>query len=137
MKAPALYDDQRATLFRWGLSAIVAACALAPLCGESSMQHDRTSPVHTLSPAALPAASTPAPAVLNRDPFVPRAIELPGDVAVRAVVMGAKPHALVDIGAQTILVGVGDEVGGARVVTIDDTGVRLTDGTLIRFESNP
>lgn len=138
MKAPALYDNQRSIMFRWGMLAAVTACTLAPLCSESSMSISASG--SSFAPLALTASEgrRGVPPTLARDPFIPKATDLPENVVVRAVVLGAAPRALVQVGAQTMLVGVGDAVGGVPVVAIDDRGVRLSDGSLLRFqESGP
>ncbi|HUY42075.1 MAG TPA: hypothetical protein VMV82_11015 [Candidatus Dormibacteraeota bacterium] len=71
----------------------------------------------------------PSPIALKRDPFIPRAAELPSGTVVEAVLLGESPHALISVGAQTAIVGVGDAVAGIRIQSIDARGVRLADGT--------
>lgn len=56
---------------------------------------------------------------------------LPGIVAVTAIVTGPSPHALVDDGEHVRVVGVGDMLAGSRVLAIDGSGIRLQNGTLL------
>lgn len=54
-----------------------------------------------------------------------------GALSVTAVVSGLSPRALIDDGQRVLVVGVGDAVGGSRVLAIDRFGVRLQNGTLL------
>jgi hypothetical protein len=49
-------------------------------------------------------------------------------VVVRAVVLGARPMALVEFGQQTIVVKPGDALAASRVAAIDVAGIVLSDG---------
>ncbi len=129
---PALYDRERSALLRWALLIAGGACALAPLNGASSgsgvplpsAREDRQSS-QSLLRFRLPSFH------IGRDPFIPQVAELPADAVVRAVVLGETPHALIEIGSRTMLVGIGDVLGGVRVEAIDDTGVLLSDGSRV------
>lgn len=100
------------------------------------MQPTRPNSAHASAVLTASQPSRMGPLALVRDPFVPQAAELPQGVVVRAVVLGTAPHALVELGGETVLVGVGDTIGGVPVVAIDDRGVRLADGTLLHFEES-
>lgn len=88
-------------------------------------------------PAAAPASAPPAPAFsLDRiGPLPPNAgagrlvppAALAGAVRVRAVIVGPRPSALVDDGATTRLVTVGDAIAGTHVRAIDAAGITLDD----------
>lgn len=52
-------------------------------------------------------------------------------ITVTAIVSGSSPRALVDEGDRVRVVGIGDMLGGARVLGIDESGVRLQNGTLL------
>ncbi|HEY9085241.1 MAG TPA: hypothetical protein VIN40_04795 [Candidatus Tyrphobacter sp.] len=128
---PALHDRERAVLFRWALLIAGAACALAPLNGAPSSSGVRTAaPSGAWESPGLPRLRFPEVRV-GRDPFVPQASDLPANAVVRAVILGDSPHALIEIGSRTMLVGIGDVLAGARVSAIDDSGVVLSDGSRV------
>lgn len=133
---PALYDSARATLFRWSLLAVGSGVAFMPLVGSTSvMKADGSTPIGgvlagTQAMPALRAGRVSA----ARDPFVPQAVELPENATVRAVILGTTPHALLELGSRTVVVGIGDIVGGLRVSEIDDRGVLLSDGSLLPMQ---
>jgi len=129
MRLPALYDGQRAVIFRWGMLLAAAACALAPLSGASSATPRNGVAGARIRIGRLAPLGVPSPIALKRDPFIPRAAELPSGTVVEAVLLGESPHALISVGAQTAIVGVGDAVAGIRIQSIDARGVRLADGT--------
>ncbi len=52
----------------------------------------------------------------------------PITAAVRAVIVGPHPYAIVDEGSTTRVVGVGGDIGGKRVLAITLSGVVLGDG---------
>lgn len=58
----------------------------------------------------------------------------PGHAAVRAVIQGSSPQALIDIAGRTEVVGIGSAVAGSSVVKIDPGGVLLENGTRLPFE---
>ena len=66
--------------------------------------------------------------VVKRDPFVAQVRPLPSGTFVVAVILGATPRALLELGRQTRIVGLGDSVAGYRVVAIDERGIVLSDG---------
>lgn len=55
----------------------------------------------------------------------------PGIVTVTAIVVGPSPRALIDDGERVRVVGIGDMLRGSRVFSIDKSGVRLQNGTLL------
>jgi len=69
---------------------------------------------------------------VRRDPFLSEiAAGSPaaaGAAVVRAVVLGASPHALVDEGGAARVVQIGSTLAGATVADINATGVVLDDG---------
>ncbi len=129
MKLPALYDGQRAVVFRWGMLLAAAASALAPLSGASSATASGAVASALIRIGRLGPLGIPSQVVLRRDPFVPRAAELSPGTVVEAVLLGESPHALVSVGPEATVVGIGDLVGGIRVQSIDANGIRLSDGT--------
>lgn len=50
---------------------------------------------------------------------------------VTAIVTGPSPRALVDDGLHVRVVGIGDPLGGSRVIYIERSGVRLANGTVV------
>lgn len=66
--------------------------------------------------------------VVKRDPFVPQVQPLPSGTFVVAVILGITPRALLELGRQTRIVGLGDSVAGCRVIGIDEGGILLSDG---------
>jgi len=51
--------------------------------------------------------------------------------AVKAVVLGADPRALLDVGGSVRVVGIGDIVGTRVIRAIDESGLTLADGTKV------
>jgi hypothetical protein len=126
-----LHDRQRAVLFRWGVLAVFAASALAPLSGLPSREA-RLPGTTSLQTNLRPLPPFRLPAILiGPDPFIPKAAAIPSNAAVSGVIFGGAPHALIEIGGKELIVGIGDPIGGARVVRLDDRGVYLSDGSLI------
>jgi hypothetical protein len=96
--------------------------------------------------------------VVKRDPFAaPAVAAMPGSQdnastmddkaalervdaspVLRAIVLGASPKALIDIGGHTSLVGVGSPLAGSRIVAIQATGIELADGSRLKLlEATP
>jgi hypothetical protein len=113
--------------------------------------------------AAQSTDSTRTAIVVRRDPFVappgaegvsttPSALTLPpnrgaaeapftvppsaddGEAGVRAIVTGDSPAALVDDGAETHVVRIGQAAFGSRVVAIAEREIRLADGRILRID---
>ncbi len=136
MRLPALYDGQRAVLFRWGMLLAAASCALAPLSGASSATPSAAVAGAFVGIGRLGPLRIPSQVALRRDPFIPRAAELPPGTVVEAVLLGESPHALISLGPKATVVGVGDLVGGIPVESIDATGIRLSDGTRLTLRGS-
>jgi hypothetical protein len=108
---------------------------------------------------AAPTSRLDYPAyVVKRDPFAaPAVAAMPGSQdnastmddkaalervdaspVLRAIVLGASPKALIDIGGHTSLVGVGSPLAGSRIVAIQATGIELADGSRLKLlEATP
>jgi hypothetical protein len=135
---PALCDEERSLVFRWALLIAGAACALAPLNGSSSNTSVRLRTAgDSLSARYRLSTFHPQGFQVARDPFVPQAADLPANAVVRAVLLGETPHALIETGNRTILVGIGDVFAGVRITRIDDGGVLLSDGSRILLPGVP
>ncbi len=63
-------------------------------------------------------------------PFDP----LPATATVRAVVLGSESRALVTVGAEANIVGVGDRLDGATITRITPVGVVLSNGSTLGLE---
>ena len=50
---------------------------------------------------------------------------------VEALIVGRRPRALIRVGSTVRIVRVGDFIGGVRVSSIDTSGVRFVNGTLL------
>jgi hypothetical protein len=78
-----------------------------------------------------------------RDPFVPAAAAVAPDgtrlpigtnpVLVRAIILGASPHALIDLAGREQIVGVGDALLETAVTGIDERGVHLENGESLAY----
>ncbi len=101
-----------------------------PFAGGLPGADQRTTPTASvaLPPPQIPAMLSPLPP----NPGAPGGL-LPFTPAERvsAVVTGAHPVALIDDGATTHLVSVGDRYDGQRVVAIDADGVHLENGATL------
>ena len=65
-------------------------------------------------------------------------LDRPQPVTVTATVVGASPRALVDDGGRVRVVGIGDRIEGALIVSIDGTGVKLANGSVLHLaEGSP
>jgi hypothetical protein len=133
---PALDERERVAAFRVGVLTTLAACALAPLSGASSVPREPTRIPGTFAADRRPLPPLRIPAFrATRDPFQPQAADVPANSLTRAVVFGREPRAIVDLGGKEMLVEVGDAIAGMRVSSIDDNGVVLSDGTRIPLRS--
>jgi hypothetical protein len=56
---------------------------------------------------------------------------------VSAVVTGAHPFALLEEGSTARLLSIGDDHEGRRISAIDQNGVHLDDGTLLKLSPHP
>jgi hypothetical protein len=56
---------------------------------------------------------------------------------VSAVVTGSHPFALLEDGPTALLLSIGDDHDGRRISAIDQSGVHLNDGTLLKLSPNP
>jgi hypothetical protein len=133
---PALHDNQRTVMFRWGMLVMVASIALGPLSGSPANVAATRSPGEQIQAELKPLPGFTLPALpMAPDPFTPRAAVIPSGTVVHAVVFGGSPRALIQIGSRESIVGVGDTIVGVRVMKIDDRGVLLSDGSFIPLRS--
>ena len=160
-----LNDRERRTLLTWSAVLCAIPLCLAPLAGRSSFElaSERAAFDARFSPPSIDAVWNDKPVVVARDPFVPERkpvvnatpaqsvigmhvtqgqpigfVVPSGTMAVRAVVTGASPRALIDDGARVRVVGIGDMLAGFKVVGIDRGGVHLQNGTVMPLpEENP
>jgi hypothetical protein len=137
MKLPPLDDSERPLWFRWGCVLAIGACALAPIAGTPSLTAARGRERPGMPFAPLESFRLGPRIAIRRDPFVPTIRQLPADARVEAVILGARPQALLRIKGRTSIVGVGDFVEGARVVGIDEEGVLFADSTRLLLERAP
>jgi hypothetical protein len=59
------------------------------------------------------------------------ALGVPGSAVVRAIITGGGGRALIDLGGTVQVFAGGDRIGDQRIVSIDETGVHLSDGTVL------
>ncbi len=144
------------------LSAFLCAIplCLAPLAGRSSFElADRRSVLNErFNSPSLTATWKAQPVNVARDPFVPETTSysqtdpavpvvgmhvtrgqpigftVPLNPLVKAIVSGTSPRALIDDGSQVRVIGVGDTIGGERVLAIDRAGVRLQNGKVLALD---
>lgn len=140
---PGLRTRERRALQRTAIAIAVGAATALAFQGV-----DRVAALGLSAPApaqlrlaALP-SELPSPDLRGvRDPFVPNrslAVQTSGrPVVVRAVILGAEPHALLRRGRSTAVVGVGDAFAGLIVRRIDATGVVLGDVRLALKKRQP
>jgi hypothetical protein len=103
----------------------------------ASLSRMRTSNDAAVSTARLP----PIPAVLAALPPNAGAPMTPFSATpaerVSAVTTGAHPFALLEDGSTARLVSIGERYAGHRISAIDQTGVHLDDGTVLRLSLRP
>lgn len=133
-----------------GAALAVAAFAILPLTGSSSVASDRVTAVRyggdstsigrrmTLHLSTLnDPFARPLPEDRNTVSPVPRAVlRKAASIRLRAIVSGKERLALIDDGSSRI-VTVGDMVDGVRIVAIDGDSVHLADGRAIRMDESP
>lgn len=146
---PPLAEPGRRRLFAAAATLCIVPVLLAPLAGRSSFEMQAEREVFerrfVAAPASANAINTP---VVSRDPFIAQTSETEsahvatataskaaqGTAVVRAIVSGPSPRALVEEGGRVRIVADGDVVSGARVISIDETGVLLSNGTVLTLE---
>jgi hypothetical protein len=140
-----LRTEQRRTLLRYALLACGVSASLLPFAtpenvvaqaaGELPIAHRAT---------VLPSGALAYPHIdVARDPFVPAAAavapdgtQVPvgtGPLLVRAVVLGASPHALIDVAGREQILGIGDALLETTVTGIDERGVHLENGESLAY----
>lgn len=141
-------EARRRKLFTFSAAICAVPMMLAPIAARSSFQLAREQSAFTarFNLPAVPAPWKTAAVNVSRDPFIPErpyvsasdgVRETPpaaggfASPAVRAVVTGPSPHALVDENGNVRVVSVGDLVAGSQVLAIDRTGIRLKNGTVL------
>ncbi len=157
-----LYDEQRKSLLRLAAMLLLGSGAILPVTAHESFvaRADVAAVNVSLVPLAVPGPLIFPGYSLRRDPFTPNILERgaasslphsafdlvlpanagaggaepPGAIVVRAIVIGAHASALVDIGGNVDVLGVGDRVAGARIVSVGAAGIRLDDGTLLPLQ---
>lgn len=157
-----LDEASRRRMRSWSALLCVIPLCLAPLAGRSSFEaaSERARFEARFNAPALKVSWNHEPVSVARDPFVaekstqagsvaptgvvgmhvtqgqPIGFALPGHtlaVTVKAVVTGASPRALVDDGEHVRVVGLGDVLAGARITSIDASGVHLQNGTVLEL----
>lgn len=155
-----LDEASRRRMLSWSALLCAIPLCLAPLAGRSSFEaaSERATFEARFNAPALKVSWNQERVSVARDPFVgedstqvrsvavsgvvgmhvtqgqPIGFVMPGHslaVTVKAVVTGASPRALVDDGEHVRVVGVGDVLAGARITSIDASGVHLQNGTLL------
>jgi hypothetical protein len=89
-----------------------------------------------------PAASIPSipPILAPLPPNAGASMSPPGTTSterVSAIVTGAHPFALLEEGPTAHLLSIGDDHDGRRISAIDQNGVHLDDGTLLKLSPQP
>lgn len=141
-----MIDDRTRSLL-FGASGVLCAVGLCllPVAGQSALQihtarqtlDDRLSGIPVTEPADDP--------VPVRDPFASEdapqgnaAVKpVRAAVAVRAIIAGDDPHALVEEAGRIRIVQLGDPLRSATVRAITTQGLVLSDGTALRLEALP
>jgi hypothetical protein len=146
-----LYSRQRHTLLRWSAMLCAASVLLSPLTVRPSFraeaEGERAVAVRALP--ELPSRLEFPTIVITHDPFIPSSaaglplgeavagaasgIDVTAMPIVRAVIVGASPKALVDIGETPQVVGIGSALGGSFVTSISAGGIQLQNGQTFRF----
>lgn len=140
----AIDDRLRARLRAVSASLCVVALGLAPVAARSSLGIGASTAAlrWQLAIPASPLRWEGTAVRVARDPFAGGQDETgtrPGEAANRvapvaaleAIATGGAPRALVQINGSVQLVGVGDTLAGARVVSIDAASVRLSSGAVL------
>jgi len=141
-----IFETRRRLLLRWSSTMCAGSLLLLPLTTPASPGAEAFAlgAFRSKSPAP-PLARLIFPAIaIRHNPFVqqvlpadgeadPANVVLPPNAAlaqpvVRAVVVGSSPHALVEIGGQNAVVGVGSTLEGSVVTEIDSSGLLLDNG---------
>lgn len=124
------------------LHASIVLCGISslllPLSARSAhrIQTAVTNDVAVASPLPLQSSFPQIRSV--RDPFLPPPSERVDRVrqeavTVRAIALGSRPAALLQNGATTQVVVPGDRLGDTFVKGIDEGGVTLDDGTVLKM----
>jgi hypothetical protein len=133
---PPLDDRQRRALLRFGIFLAGAAIALSPLVGVPAVPLGGSRENAKVQYEFQPEPRVTIMPLGQRDPFAPQAADLPQGAVTLAVLLGAAPRAIVEIGSVESLVGVGDRIANVRVTAIDDGGVLLSDGSRIHLKGD-
>ena len=129
------------------ISAVLCALGLCllPVAGESALQiHTAQRTFDARFASAVPQDSTDGP-LPSRDPFEPDEVQpqpaaartAVAAVAVRAIVAGADPRALIEEAGRMRIVQPGDTVRFSTVRSISAQGIVLGDGTKLMLEALP
>lgn len=132
-----LRSDRRRTLLRSALCALAGSLLIVPLAFPPAFPAQAGDDVPVAAAPPPDVDATPEPKiVIARDPFVPEVAsgtaDVPGvtagGIVVQAIALGASPRALVLVGSNSRIVGVGDPLGGSKVSAIDAHGLTLESG---------
>lgn len=145
------------------LLACVAVPLLAVWCCPAGIPAEDDAPARVHEPSTVPQQLKFPQLQIRRDPFMPSrdtqggpdgvvaedaGIVLPPNLAavdqvpaalsakapaLRAVILGATPKALIDVGGRSMLVGLGSPLLGSSVAAIRTDGIVLQDGERLRF----
>lgn len=150
-------DDARRRLLAFSAVCCAVPLCLLPLAGRSSLEMaaERAAFDVRFTAPQLEQAPSRAHVDVARDPFVAEVpeqtrasraapagglvgIEQPAQVVVDATVVGDSARALVREGARARVVGIGDPLAGSFIVSIDRSGIKLANGSLLALsETGP
>lgn len=147
---PALSDDGRSALLRMAMLLCASSVALLALATQTPPDaRAAAQPLQSANNApSLPSRMEFPAFTLARDPFVsdaqpqtvpgdersPGAPESAGGAVVRAIILGVRSRALIEIGGTVKVLEVGDRVDGVTISAIDRFGVHLSNGRRIAIE---
>ena len=120
-----------------------AALLLLPPAARSALQVQQYigPPAATLRPQSFTDPWSAQTIAASRDPFLlakraaPAQHPTPEPIVVRAIVLGVKPRALIEIGGLTRIVHAGQEIGRTRIAQIGKRGIWLSSGAFVPLES--
>lgn len=147
-----LYTRERRALLRCSLLICTGALLVVPLTVAPSFQAEAENapPPPRVAAPVLPRPLHFPEILITHDPFIPTlaftaapvdniattgaADAVPaGTPVVRAVIRGTSAKALVDLGGQPIVVGIGSALAGSTVMGIDSGGIHLQNGQSFVF----
>ncbi|HTU82236.1 MAG TPA: hypothetical protein VMF61_08910 [Candidatus Acidoferrales bacterium] len=141
-----LPSRRRRAIVRSALWTCAGALALLPIAPPWTLQAQDDPPLPHARPlpAKLEAFRYPH-VVIVRDPFSGDAGDgaaagpdgAPERPLLRAVILGPRARALVDVGGSTQLVSIGGRIGTGVVTAIDRDGITFDDGRRLALSAEP